>query len=315
MAMAVNGSHVHSGPTSQAPENCWSTSGWEHQSLADSSSMEGSGGGGDYVGSGRMPEWELKANSWEWENLTMVYPRQQQQQELGSNNNNSNVISHHQRLPQNSSNDWASAVTLATSPTGSPKTGSFSIGLGSGCSTPSGTSVSSGIPGVSAGHSLLVKSEPDVERSTVIGTPAPLSAPKDRLFFSLGGVSNDEKPAEKAQSNGGGDSLNIGLKLGRRTYFEDSSGGGPTRGGAPALSSPPGKKPRVMSPSTQIARCQVEGCKADLSGCKDYHRRHKVCEMHSKAPKAIANGIEQRFCQQCSRCVASPPSSGLCMFS
>lgn len=108
-------------------------------SIRASSSMEGSGG--DFVGSGRMPEWELKANSWEWENLTMVYPRQQQQ-ELGSNNNNNNVISHHQRLPQNNNNDWASAVTLATSPTGSPKTGSFSIGLGSGCSTPSDTSVS-----------------------------------------------------------------------------------------------------------------------------------------------------------------------------
>jgi len=286
MAMAVNGSHVHS--TQQAPENCWSTTGWEpHQNLADSTtSMEGSGSGGDY-GSGRMPEWELKANSWEWENLTMVYPRQ------GESN---------QRLQQHS-NDWASsAVTLATS---ASKSGEFSIGLGSGCSTPSGTSVSSGIPGVSAGKGSTadVKSEPDVER-TVIGTPASLSTQKDRLFFSLGGVQNDERPVEKdgGRSNGGSDSLNIGLKLGRRTYFEDSSGGQAKGSLAPALSSPPGnKKPRVLSPSTQIARCQVEGCKADLSGCKDYHRRHKVCEMHSKAPKAIAAGIEQRFCQQCSR--------------
>lgn len=48
-------------------------------------------------------------------------------------------------------------------------------------------------------------------------------------------------------------------------------------------------------------RCLVEGCKADLSKCREYHRRHKVCEMHSKTPVVIVSGREQRFCQQCSR--------------
>ncbi|XP_031100891.1 squamosa promoter-binding-like protein 16 isoform X1 [Ipomoea triloba] len=47
--------------------------------------------------------------------------------------------------------------------------------------------------------------------------------------------------------------------------------------------------------------CQVQGCKKDLTSCKDYHKRHKVCEVHSKTAKVIVNGIEQRFCQQCSR--------------
>ncbi|XP_031479072.1 squamosa promoter-binding-like protein 8 isoform X1 [Nymphaea colorata] len=51
----------------------------------------------------------------------------------------------------------------------------------------------------------------------------------------------------------------------------------------------------------QAPRCQAEGCKADLSHAKHYHRRHKVCEFHSKAAKVIMAGIEQRFCQQCSR--------------
>jgi hypothetical protein len=54
-------------------------------------------------------------------------------------------------------------------------------------------------------------------------------------------------------------------------------------------------------------RCQVEGCTTDLSSAKDYHRRHKVCEMHSKASKAIAAGCEQRFCQQCSRLASHTP--------
>jgi hypothetical protein len=86
--------------------------------------------------------------------------------------------------------------------------------------------------------------------------------------------------------------------------------------GSSSSSPPSTKKQRVTSPSSAAAaaagggggnqnpappRCQVEGCTADLSSAKDYHRRHKVCEMHSKASKAIAAGREQRFCQQCSR--------------
>ncbi|KAH8973328.1 hypothetical protein BDL97_01G040700 [Sphagnum fallax] len=55
------------------------------------------------------------------------------------------------------------------------------------------------------------------------------------------------------------------------------------------------------SPGSQVPMCQVEGCKADLSTAKEYHRRHKVCEFHSKARNVVAHGRVQRFCQQCSR--------------
>ncbi|KAJ4774718.1 SWI/SNF complex subunit SWI3B [Rhynchospora pubera] len=47
--------------------------------------------------------------------------------------------------------------------------------------------------------------------------------------------------------------------------------------------------------------CSVDGCGSDLSNCRDYHRRHKVCEAHSKASIVLVGGQEQRFCQQCSR--------------
>ncbi|KAJ6819290.1 squamosa promoter-binding-like protein 12 [Iris pallida] len=47
--------------------------------------------------------------------------------------------------------------------------------------------------------------------------------------------------------------------------------------------------------------CQVDGCGADLTDVKDYHRRHKVCEMHAKACSAMVGSFMQRFCQQCSR--------------
>jgi hypothetical protein len=62
-----------------------------------------------------------------------------------------------------------------------------------------------------------------------------------------------------------------------------------------------GKKGRVAGGTPNRAVCQVEDCGADLSRGKDYHRRHKVCEMHSKASRALVGNAMQRFCQQCSR--------------
>jgi hypothetical protein len=51
-------------------------------------------------------------------------------------------------------------------------------------------------------------------------------------------------------------------------------------------------------------RCQVEGCGLDLSRVKEYHRKHRVCEAHTKSPRVVVAGQERRFCQQCSRSVA-----------
>ncbi|KAK9060399.1 hypothetical protein SSX86_021103 [Deinandra increscens subsp. villosa] len=60
------------------------------------------------------------------------------------------------------------------------------------------------------------------------------------------------------------------------------------------------KEPRADSSEQQVS-CLVDGCKADLHGCRDYHRRHRVCETHSKTPVVIIGGRDKRFCQQCSR--------------
>ncbi|GMJ02153.1 squamosa promoter binding protein-like 1 [Hibiscus trionum] len=62
-----------------------------------------------------------------------------------------------------------------------------------------------------------------------------------------------------------------------------------------------GKKTKVTATASSRSVCQVEDCRADLSKAKDYHRRHKVCEVHSKASKALVGSVMQRFCQQCSR--------------
>uniref|UniRef100_N1R030 Squamosa promoter-binding-like protein 18 n=1 Tax=Aegilops tauschii TaxID=37682 RepID=N1R030_AEGTA len=65
----------------------------------------------------------------------------------------------------------------------------------------------------------------------------------------------------------------------------------------------PLKRPRLVSSGRagHCPSCAVEGCKADLSKCRHYYMRHKVCEAHSKMPLAIVAGRAMRFCQQCSR--------------
>lgn len=62
-----------------------------------------------------------------------------------------------------------------------------------------------------------------------------------------------------------------------------------------------GKRVKLLGGNPSRGVCQVEGCEADLSNARDYHRRHKVCEMHAKASWAMVGTTMQRFCQQCSR--------------
>ncbi|KAL7121054.1 hypothetical protein ACP275_02G159800 [Erythranthe tilingii] len=85
----------------------------------------------------------------------------------------------------------------------------------------------------------------------------------------------------------------IGLNLGGRTYFASSEDDFVNR---------LYRRSRALEPgSMNSPRCQAEGCNADLTHAKHYHRRHKVCDFHSKASTVIAAGLTQRFCQQCSR--------------
>ncbi|XP_042441087.1 squamosa promoter-binding-like protein 14 [Zingiber officinale] len=115
---------------------------------------------------------------------------------------------------------------------------------------------------------------------------------------------------EPGSLNPSGDALH-GLSFGQKIYFEDSGGGGsgsssrpppaPVQAAAAAPSSSRKGKGVAQGGQPQPPRCQVEGCNADLTGLKTYYCRHKVCGMHSKAPNAIVAGLEQRFCQQCSR--------------
>ncbi|KAL5205531.1 hypothetical protein ABZP36_033740 [Zizania latifolia] len=112
----------------------------------------------------------------------------------------------------------------------------------------------------------------------------------------------------------GGDDVH-GLKFGKKIYFEQDAAGGSGGGGggggggsgsgsgsgSAASGGKKGKGAPAPAPPPPPPRCQVEGCGVDLSGAKAYYCRHKVCSMHSKAPRVVVAGLEQRFCQQCSR--------------
>lgn len=96
------------------------------------------------------------------------------------------------------------------------------------------------------------------------------------------------------ESAGSSSTLSGGLRFGQKIYFEDGSGAGLSKNRVNA-----GRK-------SMTARCQVEGCRMDLSNAKTYYSRHKVCCVHSKSSEVIVSGLHQRFCQQCSRFLFLP---------
>ncbi|KAI9389824.1 hypothetical protein POPTR_008G097900v4 [Populus trichocarpa] len=99
------------------------------------------------------------------------------------------------------------------------------------------------------------------------------------------------------------DSSLIDLKLGRLADFKDAQNSKFSKERLLSSVSPTAqaKRARATCSRPQTTYCQVYGCNKDLSSSKDYHKRHKVCEVHSKTPQVIVDGNEQRFCQQCSR--------------
>lgn len=127
--------------------------------------------------------------------------------------------------------------------------------------------------------------------------------PKMFLGEEESGVSGASSSAGEYSAR---DSSLIDLKLGRLADYRDTMSGKSSKEVKVSSSSivspmPPIKRSRLGNSNGQTPCCQVHGCNMDLSSSKDYHKRHKVCEIHSKTARVIVNGIEQRFCQQCSR--------------
>ncbi|KAL9358325.1 hypothetical protein Peur_051578 [Populus x canadensis] len=122
-----------------------------------------------------------------------------------------------------------------------------------------------------------------------------VARPSDAAETSrLGTASRETKKKDesdyKTKSNSADEDDGLGLNL----------GGSLTSVEEPV--SRPNKRVRSGSPANgSYPMCQVDNCKENLTTAKDYHRRHKVCEVHSKATKALVGKQMQRFCQQCSR--------------
>jgi hypothetical protein len=156
-------------------------------------------------------------------------------------------------------------------------------------------------------------------------TATPLnSVPSDcrsRQLFSTGpelpekaGLSNSSSSCSDDNDNLGDDKGKRELEKRRRAVFvededlNDAAGSLNLKLGGqvyPIMNedAKSGKKTKVTMTASNRAVCQVEDCRADLSNAKDYHRRHKVCDVHSKASMALVGNVMQRFCQQCSRSV------------
>ncbi|KAL6996037.1 Squamosa promoter-binding-like protein [Sarracenia purpurea var. burkii] len=107
-------------------------------------------------------------------------------------------------------------------------------------------------------------------------------------------ISDREGGGKKKKNLAIKDDESLRLKLGGSSDYSEE------------LVSRPNKRVRSGSPgggssSSSYPVCQVDNCREDLSSAKDYHRRHKVCEVHSKSSNALVGKQMQRFCQQCSR--------------
>ncbi|XP_011086813.1 squamosa promoter-binding-like protein 12 [Sesamum indicum] len=229
-------------------------------------------------------------------------------------------MSHFAEMEWNSKWDWENFLGFGSKAIESPKklqladwtivddgqidAGSFNLSAGGGNS---GASDSDG------GHVSSAKSS--ISASTDSSTKDGMQNPNFGLITFQGFSGNFSKKMEMEGADVSGTSPLmdasigsveplIGLKLGKRTYFENSGAGGNVKTAPLSAMPTPAtslKKTKSLGQNLPIPRCVVEGCNIDLSTAKEYHRKHRVCDSHSKCPKVVVGGLERRFCQQCSR--------------
>ncbi|PUZ71445.1 hypothetical protein GQ55_2G313900 [Panicum hallii var. hallii] len=153
----------------------------------------------------------------------------------------------------------------------------------------------------------------DLEHNAVPAIAAATAAPPAAASSGIAAAAAAAAAAASARGAPSRAECSVDLKLGGLGEFGAADRmkepAAPVPAGAataPAVvpSASPMKRPRSGASGAggaQCPSCAVDGCKADLSKCRDYHRRHKVCEAHSKTPVVVVAGREMRFCQQCSR--------------
>jgi hypothetical protein len=227
------------------------------------------------MGSFRM-DWNQKGSVlWDWENLPLI----------GTNGNESAKMTATQAEAKFS----GAEVTRHGSVHSSCGTFSSNSEMGYGSSKSS--------------ISATIDSSPKARKNMELSfAPARVSDKNTGRNTVLGKVDDARTSPSSVIAISSGEPV-LSLKLGKRTYFEDVCGGQSVKSLPSDTSAvtPASVKKAKAAQNAQNTYCQVEGCKIDLSSAKDYHRKHKVCESHSKAPKVVVAGLERRFCQQCSR--------------
>lgn len=199
--------------------------------------------------------------------------------------------------------DWGNSPLIGTNANENPKILPQVEPDFTGFKTTGHVSVHSSSNTFSSSNTASIGSSPNVEDNMKLNfAPAKVPDKNSGKKDDLARVDEARSSPSSVVAISSGEPV-IGLKLGKRTYFEDGCEGhnvksspSDTTAVTPALA----KKAKVAQ-NAQNSYCQVEGCKFDLSSAKDYHRKHKVCEAHSKSPKVVVAGLERRFCQQCSR--------------
>ncbi|XP_057811169.1 squamosa promoter-binding-like protein 12 [Salvia miltiorrhiza] len=232
-------------------------------------------------------------------------------------------MSHFMEMEWNAKWDWENLAAFGSKAIESPKNlqladwsivddeeihgGSFN--LSAACGGNSGASGSDGRHGSSAKSSISASTDSSckdrMQTSILTFTTSEGSSGNFSKKIEMKGIELSGTSSTPDASVGSAEAL-LGLKLGKRTYFENTGGGGTVKSTsfsampAPATTTTAPKKTKSSAPNAPIF-CQVEGCNVDLSLAKEYHRKHRVCDSHSKCPKVVVGGRERRFCQQCSR--------------
>jgi hypothetical protein len=145
----------------------------------------------------------------------------------------------------------------------------------------------------------------EAEELLRLGTPIPTHIPNIQTTATTIEQKKKEDSLALTVDEEEDERLRLNLWGGLNSVEETGQDAGPGPGPGPETVSRPNKRVRSGSPGSggggNFPMCQVDNCKEDLSSAKDYHRRHKVCEVHSKATRAPVANQMQRFCQQCSR--------------
>ncbi|CAL9216421.1 unnamed protein product [Arabidopsis halleri] len=141
-------------------------------------------------------------------------------------------------------------------------------------------------------------SSPEVKRCKLASESSPGDSCSNVDFVQFKASTAPEVSVASAESD-------LCLKLGKRTYSEEYWGRNNNEISAVSMKlltpSVVTRKNSKCGQSMLVPRCQIDNCELDLSSAKGYHRKHRVCEKHSKCPKVSVSGLVRRFCQQCSR--------------